>query len=153
MSTFITASHVPLFDRLVGLAETSHDGRLLDAGGLRLSLQRDLLRLLNVRNALTIEEYLACDGTVLHYGLPDLLHLSPQSDTDLQTLADVVRHGISLFEPRLQHVQVSAQRDATGPMRARLSIAAAVMVGQQLRRVDFEVDLDDQAELAQEASR
>ena len=127
--------------------------RLLDAGGLKLSLQRDLLRLMNVRNSLTIEEYLACDGTVIHDGLPDLLHLSPQADTDLQVLADVVRHGISLFEPRLSRVQVRAERDVVRPARARVVIAAAVMIGQQLCRVDFDVSLDDQVELMPEAAR
>lgn len=153
MSTLVTATHVPLFDRLAGMAEASHDGRLLDAGGLKLSLQRDLLRLFNVRNALTIEEYLACDGTVIHYGLPDLLHLSAQSDTDLQTLADVVRHGLGLFEPRLSRVQVRASRDPAAPTRARVAIAAAVQIGQQLCRVDFDVALDDTSQLLQEAAR
>lgn len=143
MSTYITASPVPLFDRLAGTAPESADGRLLEAGGLEASVRRDLSRLFNVRNGLTIEEFLAADGTVLHYGLPDLLSLSAQSDADLQRLAEVVAHGIALYEPRLSHVQVRARPDAVKHRSVRLAISAAVSVGRQLCRVDFDLSPND----------
>jgi hypothetical protein len=96
VSTYVTASPVPLFDRLAFPAPQSADGRLLDAAGLQASVRLDLSRLLNVRNALSIEAFLQSEGTVLHYGLPDLLSLSSQSDADLERLAEVVAHGIAL---------------------------------------------------------
>lgn len=148
MSTYITASPVPLFDRLAGTAPESADGRLLDAGGLEASVRRDLSRLFNVRNALTIDEFLASDATVIHYGLPDLLSLSAQSDADLQRLADVVAHGIGLYEPRLSHVQVRARADGGNHQGVRLAISAAVSVGRQLCRVDFDLSPHDPQALA-----
>lgn len=148
MSTYVSASSVPLFDRLSGSAPESADGRLLDAGGLEASLRRDLSRLFNVRNGLTIDEFLASEGTVLDYGLPDLLALSAQSDADLQRLADVVARGIALFEPRLSHVQVSARPDRSTGHGARVLISAAVAVGRELCRVDFDLAPDDPSALA-----
>ena len=145
MSTIVAATHVPLFDRIAGFVEASADGRLMDAAGLRQSLLRDLARLLNSRNGLTIEAFLAADASVLDYGLPDLLGLSPNSALDLELLTSVVRHGLRLYEPRLQHVDVKAQRDAQRIGGARIVIAAAVTAGNQLCRVDFDVLMDSQS--------
>jgi type VI secretion system protein ImpF len=142
MSKAITASIVPLFDRLSGFAHASQDGRLLDAGGLQHSLRLDLERLFNVRNALTIEEYLTREPSVLHYGLPDSLGLSPQSQLDREIWASVLQRCIELYEPRLSHVQVTVKPDPARPYGAQASIAGAVMLGQQLCRVNFEVTLD-----------
>ena len=141
MSKAITASLVPLFDRLTGM-HASPDGRLLDGGGLQHSLRQDLLRLFNVRNALTIQEFLDGDPTVLDYGLPDMLALSPQSDQDLVTWSQVLERCIALYEPRLSHVKVQVSRDPARPYAARAVIAAVVALGQQLCRVNFDVALD-----------
>lgn len=150
MSTYVTASPVPLFDRLAFPAPQSADGRLLDAAGLQASVRLDLSRLLNVRNALSIEAFLQSEGTVLHYGLPDLLSLSSQSDADLERLAEVVAHGIALYETRLSQVQIKARADPATHTGVRLSIAAAVSVGHQMCRVDF--DLAPHEPLASSAS-
>lgn len=143
MSTLVRASYVPLFDRLCEQDPASARTRLLDADALQESLQRDLLRLFNVRNSLTLEGFLASEGSVLHYGLPDLLSLCVQSDADLERLTQVVRHAIRLYEPRLTGVTVQAWQDPQHPGRARLAVAAGVIVGRELRRVDFEIDLDE----------
>jgi type VI secretion system lysozyme-like protein len=145
MSTIVAATHIPLFDRIAGFAEASFDGRLMDGQGLRMSLIRDLGRLFNARNGLSIEAFLASEASVLDYGLPDLLSLSPNSDVDLGKVADVVRHGISLYEPRLSHVDVKAKRDTGSRVSARVTIAAAVNAGSQLCRVDFDVVMDPHA--------
>jgi type VI secretion system protein ImpF len=142
MNTIVAANPVPLFDRIAGFGEASFDGRLMDAAGLRLSLLRDLSRLMNVRNGLSIQAFLASEASVLDYGLPDLLSLSPQSQLDLEKLEAVVSHGIALYEPRLSHVQVKATRDEQRHGAARVSIAAAVNSGNQLCRVDFDVVMD-----------
>ncbi|RYE99799.1 MAG: type VI secretion system baseplate subunit TssE [Oxalobacteraceae bacterium] len=141
MSKTITASLVPFFDRLTG-ASHSPDGRLLDGGGLQRSLQLDLLRLFNVRNTMTIQDFLDGDPTVLHYGLPDMLSLSAQSDQDLRTWARVLERGIALYEPRLSQVRVTVAADRARPTAAQATIVAAVRLGRQLCRVDFEVALD-----------
>ena len=144
MSTIVAATHVPLFDRIAGFSEASFDGRLMDGQGLRLSLLRDLGRLFNARNGLSVEAFLASEASVLFYGLPDLLALSPQSAVDLAKVADVFRHGISLYEPRLSHVDIKVARDAN-QNAARVTVAAAVNVGNQLCRVDFDMVVDSQA--------
>lgn len=142
MSKTLTASLVPFFDRLAGGDPASFDGRLLDGGGLQQSLQRDLLRLFNVRNPMTVQEFLAGDPTVLDYGLPDMLALSAQSDQDLATWGRVLERSLALYEPRLSHVRVTVRPDRTRPTAAQASIVGAVRLGEQLCRVDFDVALD-----------
>lgn len=142
MSKTITASPVPLFDRLAGGLDASPDGRLLDGPALQRSLQLDLLRLFNVRNAMTIQEFLTGDPTVLDYGLPDALALSAQSDQDLVTWAGVIERAIALYETRLSRVRVTVVPDRARPTAARVGIVAAVRLGQQLCRVEFKVELD-----------
>ena len=143
MSKAITASPVPLFDRLTGAEHASSaDGRLQGGGALQQSLQRDLLRLFNVRNSLTIQEYLTDDLTVLHFGLPDMLALTAQSEQDLATWSSVLRRALALFESRLSQVQIHVFPDPDKPYAAQATIAAAVMLGQQLCRVNFAVALD-----------
>lgn len=143
MSTFVRASHVPLFDRLCGSDDASSPARLHEGRAFELSLQRDLARLLNTRNGQTLDEFMQGEGSVLHYGLPDLLGLGVQSDSDLQVLAQVVQRGIVLFEPRLSGVSVTARRDPRRPERACVSVSAQARMGRTLQRVDFELALDD----------
>lgn len=152
MSKAITASLVPLFDRLTGVLYASQDGRLLDAGGLQRSLQLDLARLFNVRNSLTIQQYLVCEPSVLYYGLPDTLSLSPYSQLDRELLATVLQRCIAMFEPRLSHVQVQVAQDMSKVYGARATIVAAVMLGQQLCQVNFDVVLDTHSALIQAAA-
>lgn len=152
MSKAITASLVPLFDRLTGAHHASPDGRLLDGGGLQHSLQLDLMRLFNVRNGLTIDAYLNGDPTVLDYGLPDMLCLSPQTDLDLGTWSRVLERALALYEPRLSHVTVEVSADPAKPYAARAAIAAVVLLGQQLCRVNFDVALDARSAAMQAAA-
>ncbi|GAB2870394.1 type VI secretion system baseplate subunit TssE [Pseudoduganella ginsengisoli] len=142
MSKAITAATVPLFDRLAGTPHASSDGRLLDGAGLQHSLQTDLLRLFNIRNGLTISEYLQSEPTVLDYGLPDMLGLSAQNDQDLLVWSDVLRHCLAHFEPRLSHVRLDVRPDPANPFGARATISAVVTMGQQLCRAEFDIALD-----------
>lgn len=152
MSKAITASLVPFFDRLAGALHVSADGRLLDGGGLQHSLQLDLLRLFNVRNSMTIQEFLTGDPTVLHFGLPDMLGLSAQSDQDLATWSQVLQRSIALFEPRLSHVGITCRADQARPYAAHASIAAVVSLNDQLCRVSFDVALDARSAVMQAAA-
>ncbi|APA68735.1 type VI secretion system baseplate subunit TssE [Janthinobacterium sp. 1_2014MBL_MicDiv] len=144
-------SLVPLFDRLGGEPDASADGRVLDVDGLRHSLQLDLARLFNVRNGMSIAQFLGDAPTVLDYGLPDTLALSPQSAADLALWQQVLAHAIALYEPRLSRVSVRVAPDAGKPTAARVAIAATAMLGRQLCQVQFDVVLDDRA--AQGATR
>jgi type VI secretion system protein ImpF len=145
MNTMPAGSLLPLFDRLGGALDASTDGRALDAAGLQQSLQQDLVRLFNVRNSLTIEQFLGDVPTVLNYGLPDTLGLSPQSANDLARWERVVARAIALYEPRLSRVRVQVTPDSRNPIAARVNIGAAVALGRQLCQVHFDVLLDDRA--------
>lgn len=144
MSKAITASLVPLFDRLTGMS-ASADGRLLDGGGLQQSLQLDLLRLFNVRNSLSIPAYLAFEPALLPFGLPDMQALSARSETDLELWAAVMLRCLARFESRLTHVKVTLQPDPYKPHAAHAAITAVVQLGSQLCRVNFDVAVDARA--------
>lgn len=144
MSTFTWASHAPLFDRLCLPEPAAAPVRLLQGADLKVSLARDLERLLNTRNGLTLEEALGCEASTLTYGIPDTLALGIEPDGG-QALADLVQRAITNFEPRLREVTVQAQLDDRCPDRARILITASVAVRRQLQRVDFDVALDGAA--------
>jgi type VI secretion system protein ImpF len=142
VSTFTWASHAPLFDRLCApVLAAAPSGHLLQGADLKASIARDLERLLNTRNGLTIDEAHGIEASVLTYGIPDILALGVQPDGG-QALADLVRRAITSFEPRLCDVSVQAEPDERYPDRARLLITAAVAVGRQLERVDFDIGVD-----------
>lgn len=132
-----------LFDRLCAADSVPAQKQTSVAEGSRESLRRELLRLLNTRNGLSRAQFMACEGSVLHYGLPDLLGLCPQSDADLQGVSQLVAHGIRLFEPRLSDVRVQAWRDPTDAARARLTVWASVRDASAGQRVAFAVVLDE----------
>lgn len=142
MSKYFPASHVPLFDRLQGNFEASVDGRILDLNGLRTSVFLDLSRLFNVRNSLTIEQFLETDLTVLHYGIPDLLSLTTQSDSDLELLSQILRRSIEYFEPRLFDLRIKCQRSKQSLNAASVEILANAYLGQQVCRISFDMSLD-----------
>lgn len=145
MNQLPPTSLIPLFDRLNGEPGESGDGSTLDAHGLQQSLQLDLTRLFNVRNALTIDQFLTESyyvATSLNYGLPDTLGLSPQSLNDLMCWELVIARAIALYEPRLSRVQVKVTPDRASPMVARVTIGAVVALGRQLCQVRFNVLLD-----------
>lgn len=139
MSTFTWASHAPLFDRLCApvLAATPL-GSPPQGDNLKASIARDLERLLNTRNGLTLEEAFGSGSSVMSYGIPDILGLGSQPDA-CQAVADLVQRAITSFEPRLREVTVRAQPDEGNPDRVRLTITAAVAIGRQMRRVNFDV--------------
>lgn len=145
MSKAITASLVPLFDRLTGTLSASADGRLLDGGALQQSLQLDLSRLFNARNSLSIQEYMALDPALLPFGLPDMLVLSARSEQDLDIWSLVMQRCLARFESRLTHVKVTLQSDPDRPHAAHAALTAVVLLGAQLCRVNFNVVVDSRS--------
>lgn len=145
MTQHPAGSIVPLFDRLGNEPAAASDGRMLDAHGLQHSLQLDLTRLFNVRNGLTIEQFLGAAPTALNYGLPDTLGLSPQSAADLARWELVIARAIGLYEPRLSRVTVRVTPDSRSPMSARVALGGAVALGRQLCQVHFDVLLDQRS--------
>jgi type VI secretion system protein ImpF len=135
---------LPLFDRFGGpLSESSE--ALPPADALQLSLRYDLTRLFNVRNRLTVDEFLTGAPTSLDYGLPDTLHLSAQSATDLQRWQQVIVRAIALYEPRLRQVTVKVAPSADWPTMAWVAITATAILGSERLQFEFEAGLAQRA--------
>jgi type VI secretion system protein ImpF len=133
----------PFFDRFSGQLDVPPGVRLSPVEALQYSLQLDLTRLFNVRNSLTIDQFLSSAPTALDYGLPDTLHLSSQSNLDRQRWESVIARAISLYEPRLIQVRVTVTPDLARPAVGRVAIVALAALGEQLCQFQFEAGLDE----------
>lgn len=144
MHTKPTSAPLPLFDRFGG--QLSDAGAALPpAEALKLSLRLDLTRLLNVRNGLTIDEFLDGAPSSLDYGLPDTLHLSAQSATDLQRWRQVIVRAIALYEPRLRQVAVRVTPSVHWPTMAWVEIRATASLSSEHVQFDFDAGLANRA--------
>ena len=133
------SSPLPLFDKFAEAPQDSHPAAL---DQLRLSLRRDLTRLFNTRNALTIAQFMSETPSPFHYGMPDTLTLSAQSAPDLQRWELVVTRAIALYEPRLIQLRVKAAPVAMKPAAVHVTISAMAQLSGQLCQFEFDTRLD-----------
>ena len=133
------SSPLPLFDRFTDTPQDSHPAAL---DQLRLSLRRDLTRLFNTRNALTIAQFMSETPNPFNYGMPDMLTLSAQSAPDLQRWELVVTRAIALYEPRLIQLRVKAAPVALKPAAVHVTISAMAQLSGQLCQFEFDTRLD-----------
>lgn len=139
-----TSMPLPLFDRFGGpLSDASEALSPMEA--LQLSLRLDLTRLFNVRNRMTVDHFLNGAPTSLDYGLPDTLHLSAQSATDLQRWQQVIVRAVALYEPRLKQVTVKVAPSADWPTLAWVEITASATLGSERMQFHFEAGLANRA--------
>lgn len=143
MNAMPASAPTPLFARLRSELIAPADDEMTESDRLQYSLRQDMIRLFNVRNGLTIEQFLSGSPTALHYGLPDTLGLSPQSAADIARWELVVARAIALYEPRLSQVHVHITHDSQRPAAARVNIDAAVALGLHLSRVYFHLVVND----------
>jgi type VI secretion system protein ImpF len=140
----VTGLRAPLFDRLVDSAPEERrevsPPRIYGYEAVRLSIARDLQRLLNTRRAPA--PFTPHAATVLDYGVPEFSHLSASSATDRHTLAELLRAAIVAFEPRLQDVSVTLEPDPRTPSGLLGYIASKVRLGSFLEPVTFPVILN-----------
>jgi type VI secretion system protein ImpF len=129
---------LPLFDRF---ADPAYDSAAAALDQLRASLRRDLARLFNTRNALTIDAFMADAPNPFNYGMPDTLGLSAQSAPDLQRWELVVTRAIALYEPRLIQLHVKARPVAQKPAAVHITISAMAQLAGQVCQFDFETAL------------
>lgn len=139
MSKLVFACSAPLFDRLLGPDDGSYFEPKLDSLGLKKSLARELAQLFSTKSRLTLAQFQSSELTVLDYGLPDFTALSPTSPNDTTLMAEVMTKCLEKFEPRLSMVLVNVKPDTTSKTSAHASIAAAVTIGRQAVRVDFDL--------------
>lgn len=139
MSKLVFACSAPLFDRLMGADGGSYFEPKLDSLGLRESLVREMRQLFSTKSRLTMAQYQKSELTVLDYGLPDFTALSPGSTNDTTLMAEVLTKCLEKFEPRLSMVLVTVKPETGSGTTAHASIAAAVTIGRQALRLDFDL--------------
>jgi type VI secretion system protein ImpF len=135
-----------LFERLVDEhfnsdEDESQPFRVHDVDGLKASVRRELVRLLNTRCSVPSHLLGAEERTTLDYGIPDFSSLSARSGDDQKHIAEVVAATITAFEPRLRGVRVEAERSAEGVRSIRLRLSARLVVGAHAEPVNFNLDL------------
>ncbi len=96
----IAGARALLFDRLVDLhpeiREEERPFRILNRNQLKVSIRRELERLLNTRCSLSLERVGEEDRSVVNYGIPDFSSLSPSNADGLRTAsATSLRRGHS----------------------------------------------------------
>lgn len=139
MSKLVFACATPLFDRLLGTFDSTQVDDKLDSAGLKKSLAREMGHLFSTKSRLTVSEYLAHELTVLDYGLPDFTALSTSSQNDMTLAAEVLTKSLEKYESRLSMVLVTIKPDAAIKTAAHATVMAAVTIGRQALRVDFDV--------------
>lgn len=131
-------SPLSLFARFASAPQVSPTTALAQ---LRESLRRDLTRLLNTRNAMTIDQFMADAPTPFNYGMPDTRRLSPQSAPDLQRWALVIMRAVALYEPRLIQLRVDVAPVASRPAAVQVTISAMAQLSGKLCQLDFDTAL------------
>ncbi|HSU13842.1 type VI secretion system baseplate subunit TssE [Longimicrobium sp.] len=132
-----------LFERLVDMDHRSRGeqdpARVLDPQELRVSVRRELERLLNTRCALAAEVLETRERTTLEYGLPDFGHLQTRDTGAHKLIAEEVRRAVAAYEPRLKQVTVAVERSAGPDEERRLTVRvdAMIVVGDVMEPVSF----------------
>ncbi len=112
------AARLPLLERL---GRDGH-GRALDRDGLRDSVGRELLRLLNTRSGPRPTGALS----VIDYGVPDWSSCYTADFEDRQRLARVIEAAVRAFEPRLRAPRAEVLADPGGMRRLRVLLHGAL---------------------------
>lgn len=147
MSRLIPGGAIPLFDKLDQrlTAAPNETDQVLSADGLEASVARELSRLTNSRSRIPLSEFQDATLTVLDYGIPDTLARSALSERDKTVISEALERAISVFEPRLTHVNVTVLPGVSGKTAARYLIAANLRIAHTVRRINFRIDTGDAA--------
>ncbi|CAM2065648.1 type VI secretion system baseplate subunit TssE [Sulfidibacter corallicola] len=131
----------PLFTRLFDHEPERRDEpiplRTLDRAGLLDSIRAELMALLQTRVGLPIEQWLSLEKTVLHFGLPDMLHLCTTSKADRELVAHIVHEAILAFEPRLREPRVLPRSREFRTGRFHFELRALMPMGTVVEPVSF----------------
>lgn len=135
-----------LFDRLVDLAPASQVEqqplRVLTVDELRVSVQRELERLLNTRSPTPPEELEEKEWTVLDWGLADYSGWYTRSAPSQQRLARLIERTIRAFEPRLVDPDVTVELTDPNDRTLQVWIEGSIKVGTLLEPVSFPLALE-----------
>ena len=135
-------SRVLLFDRLADenpeAKKERVSYRVYDRDGLRTSVQRELMRLLNTRRAQS-DVLDPARATVLDYGISDFSAFSAASPSDRQTLSRLLTTAIAAFEPRLLNARVELSATESDQRSVDGVITGQLRIGEELEPVAFPV--------------
>jgi type VI secretion system lysozyme-like protein len=107
----------PLFDRLVDESPKQKKpeptpARTLDLDELKVSVHRELTRLLSTRCPVTGDVALSRPRTILDFGMPDLDQGGKLVvKEERMRLARLIRETIEAFEPRLRSLSIEVTQD------------------------------------------
>jgi type VI secretion system protein ImpF len=118
--------------------------RTLSREELKESVRRDLEWLLNTRTSLPGSLLDDKDLTVIDYGIPDFGFYSPANPDHQKLLAQRIRRSISVFEPRLQKVQVTVEPEMPDEKTLVIHIDAVLVVELFREPVSFQTVLQGQ---------
>jgi type VI secretion system protein ImpF len=136
-----------VLDRLIDYEpEKSHENLALRAASLsqlKQSVKRDLEWLLNTRY---VEDEVSpslkeVNNSLAIYGLPDFSHLSFKNSANLLRLRNVVKNAITIFEPRLEDVEVTIESMRDGERQVRFRVDARLRVEPKPEPITFDTML------------
>jgi type VI secretion system protein ImpF len=146
----IAGARVPLFDRLVddhpSVPYEPQPFHILDAAGLRASVEAELGRLLNTRAPVAADEIARRERSTIDYGIPDLSYYWPQDGGSEAELERTIEQAIAAFEPRLLSPRVTVVRPADRRGAIIVEVAGKLAIGTVMEPVAFAVPVRGLAE-------
>lgn len=136
MTATRSGPRLPLLERL---GRDGH-GAPLDADGLRASVGRELVRLLNTRTGA------APAGrrlSVVDYGLPDWSSSYGADAEDRQRLARAIERAVRAFEPRLRDPQATVEPHPAGLRQLHVVLAGRLSADNAAGDVRYGLGLDN----------
>jgi type VI secretion system protein ImpF len=119
--------------------------RTLTREELKESVRRDLEWLLNTRTPLPGLLLDKKELTVIDYGIPDFGSYSPTNPDHQKLLAQRITRSISVFEPRLQKVNVTVEPEMPDEKTLTIHLDAVLVVESLSEPVSFRTVLQGQA--------
>lgn len=149
----IAGARALLFDRLVDVHPEwdVHEEhlRILNGKQLKISVRRELGRLLNTRCSVPLHRLGEEERSVVNYGIPDFSSLSPHNADDRELIGSVVGQTIAAFEPRLRHVRVEVGPASGTDSALWLNVSAELVVGTFAEPVSFPMVLNNKSGTAE----
>jgi len=146
----IPGAKSPLFDRLqdegIQVRQPVSASRSLNLSALRESVRKDLSALLNTRCNLPETIRVLAEGTVVAYGVINMVPMSPSSEIAQTELAALLTDAISRYEPRLRNVKVFIQRDRRDPLVLLGAVQAQLIFGHVMEPVYFPLAIANSGE-------
>ncbi len=142
-----------LFDRIIApqTAEQLSSAQMHKA--YVSSIEMELDRLLNTRSHFSGFKQCATN-TILDYGVEDLVSSGEGNQSRLSDLIQQVHRAITVYEPRLSHVRVQAEPDASNPLNFIVRVKGRLKASNSPAEftIPLTMSLDQYPGLAQENS-